>query len=63
LYKVLNLQNASHYRGETFMHSEVQIDGETLTIRNIVKVAYGEAKVVISEKPKPTKNDKTKTQT
>ena len=34
------------------MHSEVQIDGETLTIRDVVKVAYGEAKVVIPEKVK-----------
>ena len=30
----------------------VQIDGETLTIEDVVKVAYNEARVVIPEKVK-----------
>lgn len=36
---------------EKTMHI-VQIDGETLTIEDVVKVAYNEARVVIPEKVK-----------
>ncbi|MCS7124024.1 MAG: histidine ammonia-lyase [Candidatus Bathyarchaeota archaeon] len=34
------------------MHKEVQIDGETLTIEDVVAVAYGRAKVCVPEKVK-----------